>query len=647
MSKADSLSVNENVVDYRAAFESVPGKFLLLEPQFPYMILAISNDLIAMVGKEREIIVGQDLMEFYRSNTTGTSLRDLERSVLQGKNIGEVIITRFKNKESEDLYQPFCSATNKPVLDAKGELLFIIHTIKDLSTSFTKTVTEADEKTSSSLVTALEAGKDTILNLEVSEKNLRNLILQAPVAICIFRGADYVVEIVNELMLKSWDKKAEDVLNKPVYDALPEARGQGFEDLLHRVYTTGETITAYEVAGTLTRNGINETYYVDLVYQALREPDGRISGIMIINIDVTEQVLSRKKIEEAEERARLAVESAELGTYAINLHTNELFASARLAKIFEVENDADRSRYVSAIHRDDLKTREAAYQRAYESGILEYEVRLVKKDGSTCWIRAKGKIYFDQQNVPNRLLGVVQDITAEKETNRQKDDFISVVSHELKTPITSLKGYTQILNRKFRAVNDEQATSMLSKMDEQVKRLHYIVQDLLDVTRIEGDKIKFRIEEFGFNELVAQTVEDVQRTTDLHTITLETCEEIKIWADKERTSQVLVNLLSNAINYSPGQSQITVSVTCLNGEIICAVKDFGPGIEKSRQTRIFERYYRASEVSTFNAGLGLGLFISSEIIKRQNGKIWVESEPGKGATFYFSLPVSSNVSAFI
>lgn len=634
MSQDNSPSVNENVVDYRIAFENFPGRFLLLESKPPYSILAISRELRELIGQEN--VIGMGLMEFYRTHTTGTSLRDLERSMQQEKSTGEVIITRFRNRQSEDTSQPFFSAINKPVLGTEGELLFIIHTITDLNSSLNKPAYEGDAKTNA--LTSPDPGKD-IHNLEASERNLRNLILQAPVAICIFRGPDYVVEIANDLMLKSWDKKAEEVLNKSVYDALPEARGQGFEDLLYRVYTTGETITAYEVAGTLTRSGVKETYYVDLVYQALRESDGTISGIMIINIDVTEQVLSRKKIEEAEERARLAVESAELGTYAIDFQTDELFASDRLATIFEIEKDADRSRYVSAIHPDDLNIREAAYQRAYKSGVLEYEVRLIKRDGSIRWIRAKGKIYHNEQQVPARLLGVVQDITVEKETNRQKDDFISMVSHELKTPITSLKGYTQILNRKFQAVHDEQATTMLNKMNEQVKRLHYIVQDLLDVTRIEGDKVKFRIEEFSLNELVTQTVEDMQRTTEVHAIVLESCGETKIWADKERTSQVLINLLSNAISYSPKQSQIIVSTTCENGEFICAVRDFGPGIEKSKQSKIFERYYRASDASRFNAGLGLGLFISAEIIRRQNGRIWVESEPGAGATFYFSLPV--------
>ena len=121
--------------------------------------------------------------------------------------------------------------------------------------------------------------------IEETEQNLRNLILKAPVAICIFRGPNCVIEIANERMLQAWDKTEKEVINKSIYEALPEAIGQGFEELLNKVYTTGETVTAFGAPATLTRNGVKETRYVNLMYDALREGDGSISGIMIVNID--------------------------------------------------------------------------------------------------------------------------------------------------------------------------------------------------------------------------------------------------------------------------------------------------------------------------------------------------------------------------
>ncbi|WP_207425938.1 PAS domain-containing sensor histidine kinase [Pedobacter sp. SYSU D00535] len=638
----DAKMRNGTATDFKLIFQSLPGKFLVVGSQAPFLVLAASDELLQFVGRYSDEVVGKSILDFYRNATVEANLVQLEdscRRVMEYKNGENRVFARYKIGRSGETVEQFCQAENKPVVDENGKLSFIIHSITDLNRQ-TNVSSNSENEDEAFKQRAREVGeKRSTEAIWESERNLRNLILQAPVAICIFRGPDYKVEIANDLMLESWDKKAEEVLNKPVYEALPEARGQGFEDLLHRVYTTGETITAYGVAGTLTRKGVKETYYVNLVYQALREADGTISGIMIVNIDVTEQILTRRKIEEAEERARLAVEAAELGTYEVNLLTNELFVSPRLAAIFDVEENADRERFVSAIHPDDLPIRAKAHEKATGSGVLEYEARVIRKDRSTRWIRVKGRVYYDQENRASRLIGMVQDINAEKETNRQRDDFISLVSHELKTPITSLKGYTQLLNRKFRALQDEKSTAMLEKMDEQVKRLHYIVQDLLDVSRIESNKIKFRMEEFAFHRLVVETIEEVQRTSETHRIVLLQNEEATINADKERTSQVLINLLTNALTYSPMGNEVEVSSYLQNGEVICAVKDYGAGIEPSKQRRIFERYYQAGDTNKYNSGLGLGLFISAEIIKRQNGRIWVESESGSGATFYFSLPV--------
>jgi len=215
-----------------------------------------------------------------------------------------------------------------------------------------------------------------------------------------------------------------------------------------------------------------------------------------------------------------------------------------------------------------------------------------------------------------------------------------MVSHELRTPITSLKGYAQILVRKYALLQDKESNNMLVRMNDQVQRLNYIVKDLLDVTRIEGNQIMLRKDEFNFSELITQTVEELQRNTETHHIVIESNQQIILHADKERTSQVLINLLSNAIAYSPNGSDIIVSACQENEKIICSVKDFGRGIHKDKQTKIFERFYRATDKSKYNAGLGLGLYISSQIMKRQDGKLWVESEPDKGATFYFSFPAS-------
>lgn len=223
---------------------------------------------------------------------------------------------------------------------------------------------------------------------------------------------------------------------------------------------------------------------------------------------------------------------------------------------------------------------------------------------------------------------------------RLRNEFISIASHELKTPVTSIKAYGQVLQRRFMRSGNTQAAEQLGKMDDQLNRLTNLISDLLDVTKIETGKLQLHNDFYEFDALIAESIEEVQRTVDTHTIVLEGSTKKKIYGDRERTGQVLTNLLSNAIKYSPEKKKIIVSIKSSGEYVEGSVKDFGVGISKEKQDKVFERFYRASgpKDNTF-PGLGLGLYISSEIIKRQGGKIWLESKEGKGSTFRFSLPI--------
>ncbi|HEY5391199.1 MAG TPA: PAS domain-containing protein, partial [Hanamia sp.] len=328
--------------------------------------------------------------------------------------------------------------------------------------------------------------------IEESEQNLRNTILHAPVAMCIFRGPTHVVEIANERMVELWGKEAGAVIGKPIFEGLPETSGQGLEAIVDNVYNTGKTYKAFGISLTLPRNNRIETVFVDVVYEAFRETPDEISGVIVVATEVTEQVAARKKIEEAEVRTKIAIESAELGTYQVDLVTNETITSSRFNTIWGISHFDSREELASRIHPDDRKVREMAHRESLVTGRLYYEARLIWKDLSIHWVKASGKLLFDANNKPVTLLGVIQEITTQKEIDHQKDAFVATVSHELKTPITSMKVYCYILLEKFASTKDEQSTAMLTNMNLQINRLNYIIQDLLDVTRIEANKIRFR-----------------------------------------------------------------------------------------------------------------------------------------------------------
>ena len=239
------------------------------------------------------------------------------------------------------------------------------------------------------------------------------------------------------------------------------------------------------------------------------------------------------------------------------------------------------------------------------------------------------------------ILLAIEDITERKQLEQQKDEFVSIASHELKTPITSVKAYTQILGQRFRKANDEKSAELIEKMDSQLDKLTDLIGDLLDVSKIEAGRIQFHESDFDFNDLIEETVVELQLTTDKHSITKALQPGVTVYGDHDRIGQVLTNYMTNAIKYSPQADRIHVSTVVNKGNITLCVQDFGVGLSQKDQAKVFERFYRVggSDQATY-PGLGLGLFIASDIISRHNGRVWVKSKKGEGSTFCFSMPIA-------
>lgn len=230
---------------------------------------------------------------------------------------------------------------------------------------------------------------------------------------------------------------------------------------------------------------------------------------------------------------------------------------------------------------------------------------------------------------------------ARNQLDKRKDEFLGMASHELKTPITSIKTYTQLLQKITDNQKNDQTQLFLSRIEHQLNRVSDLINDLLDISRINAGKIDYTYESFNFNDIIEEVIFELQLISKKHKIILENSVTHKIFGDKHRLSQVLSNLVSNAIKYSPDAKAIIINSIEDKDKFIISVKDFGVGIPTEEQTHIFERFYQGngSKRKDFPGGLGLGLFISNEIIKRHKGHIWVESEVGKGSKFSFSLPL--------
>ncbi len=228
----------------------------------------------------------------------------------------------------------------------------------------------------------------------------------------------------------------------------------------------------------------------------------------------------------------------------------------------------------------------------------------------------------------------------QRELDKRRNEFISMVVHEIKTPLTSLKASAQLLHRRSARIGDENTIRLTARMDTQINKLTQLIDDFRDVTRIEGDRLQFRESYFSFDELVQEMIEELQPMTEQQTIIREGATNKTIWGDRTRIGQVITNFLTNSIKYAPDSDHILVCSSADDTNVKLCVQDFGPGIPEDEQARIFNPYYQIDgpERKTV-AGLGLGLYIAAEMIKRQQGQIWVESVEGEGATFCFTLPI--------
>jgi len=297
--------------------------------------------------------------------------------------------------------------------------------------------------------------------------------------------------------------------------------------------------------------------------------------------------------------------------------------------------------WLPALHPDDRMEHMEKWAHSLQTGepfLLEHRHR--RHDGVYRWHLTRAIPQRDPDGKIQMWVGTGTDIDEIKQHEQQKDDFIKIASHELKTPITTIKGYVQLLLRELTPNSDPFLQQSLSTIDKQVSRLTKLVGDLLDVTKIDMGSFHLNKQNLHIGDIVRDTMREIQATTPDHILHFQQHADPVANIDKDRIQQVLVNLFTNAIKYSPHGGEVLVSLDLQDGNLILSVRDFGIGIAREDQDKVFNRFYRVSgkDEKTF-PGFGIGLFIVGEIITQHGGKVWVESEKGQGSVFHFSLPV--------
>jgi len=366
--------------------------------------------------------------------------------------------------------------------------------------------------------------------------------------------------------------------------------------------------------------------------------------ILLAIEDITMQKQYADLKESNEKRFRALIEKSADAIALVNLAGKVSYASPSTKSVigYTPKEFQKQTNPFDLVPPDERETVTQLFEKLLKKpGSSEHVVyRIEHKNGSLVWIESVMTNLINDPNVKAIVINY-RDVSVRKELETQKDNFIGIASHELKTPVTIIKAYTQILQKRFEKLGDEAANQSLAKMNAQINKLNTLIGDLLDITKIETGEIVFNKVMFDFDSLLKETLEDVQLTSDKHDIKLRGVVNKQVYADRERIGLILVNLLTNAIKYSPKSKDIIVQSSIDKSNVVVGVQDFGIGIPRESFHAVFDRFFRVKtpKGDTF-PGLGLGLYISAEIIKRHKGKMWIISQVGKGSTFYFSIPIN-------
>lgn len=439
---------------------------------------------------------------------------------------------------------------------------------------------------------------------------------------------------------------AEEAVGKNITLIIPDELFDEEESIISRV-RAGERVDHYE---TTRKRKNGERVSIALTVSPIKDENGNVIGVSKIARDITEQ----KTGEQRQSILAAIIDSSDDGIVSKNLDGIITSWNPGAEKIFGFTEKDAVGRHISLIIPERLLEEETHIITQIRAGqrINHFETVRMRKDGREINVSITVSPIKDKYGKITGASKIARDITDKvemenqrkvlterlQELNYYKDEFMAMASHELKTPLTVIKANLQILENKMQADNK---IDFVKKTLRQVNKLTDLISDLLDVSKIQSGKLDLNRTNFDLTQFLTEIVESIQQTTPNHDIVLNTHnKKLVARGDKDRLEQVVINVLTNAIKYSPNAKKVTVDADVKDKNIIIRVKDEGIGIPQDDLDKVFTRFFRVRGLASTFSGSGIGLYISSEIIKRHGGEIWVESETGKGSTFYFSIPLA-------
>lgn len=473
-------------------------------------------------------------------------------------------------------------------------------------------------------------------------------------------NAQGIVVAANPAYYQLFGYTPDQVLSKPFSIIFAEHLQ---DSALEQYLTLFQEETIQPFFESTIRRSDGTTRIVEARYSFLSHAGQRVAMVSLIH-DITDRKRTEQALLEKDEQLSLALETARLGSWQLDVATSRLDCTPQCKANFGLPPDGSPygitlDAFLAMVLPEDRTQIIHAVEKALkEHTIYDCEYRIRWPDNTIHWITASGHGIYGSNGVAMRMVGMTLDITERKEREQRKDDYIGIASHELRAPLTAIKGNLQLVEHRLHSILDYQhslpdgVASLLAVVSQLIERsLHQVnvqnrlIGDLLDVSRIQAEKLELILRPCNLVDIVREAIGDQHALFSERQLVLEIpTQPIPVLADADRISQVLNNYLTNAHKYSNAESPITVGISTESRYVRVWVRDKGHGLSAEAQQHIWERFYQAENThvrAEDNIGLGLGLYICKTLISLHNGDTGVESSPEEGSTFWFSLPIFS------
>jgi PAS domain S-box-containing protein len=377
-----------------------------------------------------------------------------------------------------------------------------------------------------------------------------------------------------------------------------------------------------------------------------QDNNGKLIAVNVVLSDMTERKMFENELLKAKQFAENGKKRlqfmADLAPEIIWTATSAGvidYVNARFCQYFNCDNKETRSSFIlSKVHKDDLNPLIQEWRKSIQNGVpFQKEVRLVNPEGFYEWHILKASQFLDEEGNFTNWFGSCSNINEHVLDLKKKDDFISIASHELKTPITSLKAILQLLDRMKGDPSNKMVAGLIDKANRNVIKVNSLVDDLLNASQMNDGHLHLNKSAFNLSEVLNDLMQPI-RAENKYEIIITGSEHTTIFADEVRIEQVINNFITNAVKYAPESKTLTINLIQTPESTMVEVSDKGPGIPADRLPHLFDRYYQVNNKGSKYSGLGLGLYICAEIVKKHGGKIGASSVDGEGSTFWFSLP---------